>query len=82
MKISEAMELFNIALADIGEAEGQIGNARQEDTATILAQIAQAKLLAVVAGMLIKYNQDREAEIDREEIRQERDFNSRLYSDR
>ena len=72
MKISEMMKLFNAAIADIASSEEQIGNGRQEDNALVFAQIAQAKLLAVIAAAKVEELRRADIREELEEMRQER----------
>ena len=72
MKISEMMKLFNAAIADIASSEEQIGNGRQEDNALVFAQIAQAKLLAVIAAAKVEGLRRADIREELEEMRQER----------
>ena len=72
MKISEMMKLINLAIADIASSEEQIGNVRQEDNALVFSQIAQAKLLAVIAAAKVEGLRRADIREELEEMRQER----------
>jgi len=53
MEHQQATNLISKALRDIAQAEAVTGEALTTDSTAIFAAIAQAKLLAVIASMLV-----------------------------